>query len=113
MKQEEILKQVSILWDYKSQQPEKYKLLEDYGEIMFKMFTQHGLPADITKDIMKKKMKFTKEELLIVVSKYLGLFTLHRIDNGMEIDGAQHKKAQDRNNEICKKVLETGDFNSI
>ena len=94
-----------ISWEINSK-PE----ISKFGELMFRMFSEKGLPPEITMDYLKEKRQFTNEETAQVFVAYQKLFTEHQLKSGVKFDGRNHDKIRERNKQMIKNILEGNDY---
>jgi len=78
------------------------------GKKMFEMDTVQGFPPTHFIDELKKRYKYSNDDMAIIVRKYLGLLIVHKIKSG--IGDERRKKMIENNKKIIIKVLETGNL---
>lgn len=83
------------------------KEIRDLGKEMFILKTQHGLPPDFFFIELDKKIKFPKICKFAILDKFLNEMTEHKLKSGVEFEGKNHKKLQERNKRILIKFIET------
>jgi len=85
--------------------------LNFWGEKMFELFVQDGLPPEITKDKLKEINGYTARALAYIVHVYLNKSTEHKIKSGITKENLE--KMQLHNNKIMEGILLTGDFKTL
>ncbi len=81
--------------------------LNESGKMMFRLFTQSGMPPDMFFDSLKEKMNYNNEELLYILSVYQSEFIEHKIKSG--INEKNLKRNQDNNVKVIESFLKTGE----
>ncbi len=81
--------------------------LEKLGELVARMYTEHGLPFESVYET-KLKDKYNKDEIVSILFHYQAAITRHSFESGITEKRLAEK--QERNQkEICY-FIETGDF---
>ena len=79
------------------------------SNLMFRLETEHGLPAEIFKDNFP--ISIDKDDWTIITEIYLEKITEHKTKSG--ISDKRLKELQQRNKTIMSKLLENGELETI
>jgi len=86
---------------------------EEYGRKMFEFETQHGLPPEMFREEVIKKIDLTQDDWIKITGYYLELLTDHKIKSGMDLMGESHLKLIERNKKIIINMLEGKELETI
>ena len=84
--------------------------VEEYGTMIFKLFTEEGLPFEITMDKIKEKVSFTLNEKILILNKYQNLMMTHSLKAGLT--KKRQEKMQEDNKLNILQLFNTGEFNN-
>jgi len=86
---------------------------EEYGRKMFEFETQHGLPAEMFREEVNKKIDLTQDDWIKITGYYIELLTDHKIKSGMEFMGNGHLKLIERNKKIMNNLLKGKELETL
>jgi len=101
-------KALSIILECLFKTAQKKDFLDNLGKEMFRLFTECGFPPECFLDEIHKRLKLSKEEKVVILFIYQGLFIDHQLKAGMNEKNL--KKHQETNKKQIVQLFEKGEL---